>query len=262
MKIPKFGRVVNAYQRHRAAYPTKLHALFFRLAARRRSDVLDVACGSGKSTEPLVSRAGHVVGCDRDAVMLAAAKRSAKRKKLPITYCLCNAEKLPFPDASFDAVTVGTAFHWFDRRRALSSIARVLRKRGLVFVYWTGYESEIAKKESVRQELFSGTRGWRAYVQKTIMDPDKVIWLLRRSGFTKTGTVRLPLTTKATVEQRLNMYRTMGFYARLSAVEKRSFVRKARALLQQRIAGKEFFTIHRTLFVCYGYKKEGLELRG
>ncbi len=36
-------------------------------------------------------------------------------------------EALPLANRSVDAVTVAQAFHWFDARRALAEIARVLR---------------------------------------------------------------------------------------------------------------------------------------
>ena len=46
------------------------------------------------------------------------------------------AEALPIADASFDAITVAQAFHWFDADAALPELRRVLRaggRLGLVF---------------------------------------------------------------------------------------------------------------------------------
>src|ERR1039458_10657475 len=40
------------------------------------------------------------------------------------------AESIPADDESFDAVTVGDAFHWLDPARALAEIARVPRASG------------------------------------------------------------------------------------------------------------------------------------
>ncbi len=52
-------------------------------------------------------------------------------------------EALPLANRSVDAVTVAQAFHWFDARRALAEIARVLRPGGAALVderdeSWTG----------------------------------------------------------------------------------------------------------------------------
>src|SRR5687767_679449 len=44
------------------------------LAGRR---VLDVACGTGKSFEPLLSRGYEVTGCDLSPAMVAEARRKA-----------------------------------------------------------------------------------------------------------------------------------------------------------------------------------------
>ena len=46
------------------------------------------------------------------------------------------AESLPLPAASVDAVVVGTAFHWFDGDRALPEMARVLRAGGGLGLLW------------------------------------------------------------------------------------------------------------------------------
>lgn len=48
------------------------------------------------------------------------------------------AESLPFPDATFDAVTAGQSWHWFDRLAAPREIRRVLKPAGrLAIVYQT-----------------------------------------------------------------------------------------------------------------------------
>ena len=48
-----------------------------------------------------------------------------------------SAEAIPLGDASVDAVLCGEAFHWFEHRRALAEIARVLVPRGGLAIVWT-----------------------------------------------------------------------------------------------------------------------------
>lgn len=50
-------------------------------------------------------------------------------------YLLGNAERLPFPGASFDAATCCSGVHWFDQSRFFAELRRVLRPNGRVGLY-------------------------------------------------------------------------------------------------------------------------------
>ncbi len=89
---------------------------------------LDVACGTGQSTRALATIAGEVVGADLSFEMLRHAPPQA-------AYVQAKAEALPFAAGTFHLITVGHAFHWFDRRRFLAEAARVLRPGGWLAVY-------------------------------------------------------------------------------------------------------------------------------
>jgi demethylmenaquinone methyltransferase / 2-methoxy-6-polyprenyl-1,4-benzoquinol methylase len=88
--------------------------------------VLDVACGTGDLCLDL-ERAGHrPVGVDLSAGMLAAARTGAPLVR-------GDAEALPFPRASFDALVCGFALRNFVSLDAvLAECARVLRPGGRV----------------------------------------------------------------------------------------------------------------------------------
>jgi SAM-dependent methyltransferase len=98
---------------------------------RARNRALDVACGTGHSTAALAALAATVYGCDVSRAMLAAARLDA-----PSARFVCSAaERLPFPQRTFDLVTVAMAFHWFDQRVFLEESARVLVPGGELWVY-------------------------------------------------------------------------------------------------------------------------------
>jgi len=110
--------------------------------------VLDVACGTGQSTKALAGIAGQLDAVDNSAAMLAHAPA------LPnVTYQKAEAETLPFPDGTFDLVTVGLAFHWFEQDQFLREAARVLKTQGWLAIYNNVFTGEMAENPDFRQWL-------------------------------------------------------------------------------------------------------------
>lgn len=106
----------------------------------RGARALDVACGTGEITAMLaraVGPAGHVTGLDFSAGMLAVARQRVRRLGLEDRVRLVEGDalELPFPDGSFDVVTMGFALrNVADIDRALREMARVTRPGGRVLV--------------------------------------------------------------------------------------------------------------------------------
>jgi demethylmenaquinone methyltransferase/2-methoxy-6-polyprenyl-1,4-benzoquinol methylase len=104
-----------------------------RAGLRPGMEVLDVACGTGAVTRAILQvlgGEGSVVGLDPSAGMLAEA-----RAKVGAEFRQGQAEDLPFPDATFDFLTMGYALrHVTDLDRALAEYRRVLKPRGRVLL--------------------------------------------------------------------------------------------------------------------------------
>lgn len=107
----------------------------------RFESVLDVACGTGQSTRAIAEIADRVIGIDSSAGMLAQAKGGPN-----ICYQRASAESLPFAEASFDLVTVGLAFHWFDQHQFLNEARRVLRDAGWLVIYNSAFLGELREE--------------------------------------------------------------------------------------------------------------------
>lgn len=89
-------------------------------------DVLDVGCGTGvlaRAARGRIAPGGSVTGVDPNPGMLAVAQRTGE-----IEWRHAGAERLPFADATFDAVVSQFALMFFsDKARAVAEMCRVSR---------------------------------------------------------------------------------------------------------------------------------------
>ncbi len=95
--------------------------------------ILDLATGTGWTSRLLARCGATVTGTDIASDLIAAASARAKAEGLEIAYEIGDAEKLPHPDASFDAVvsTFGVMFVGHPEAAA-AELARVCRKGGRI----------------------------------------------------------------------------------------------------------------------------------
>jgi len=115
--------------------------------------VLDLAGGTGDITallSPRVGKNGRVVMTDINADMLELGRRRLEDRGIcgNVQYALCNAERLPFADAAFDAVTMAFGLrNVTDKDGALREMYRVLRPGGQVHILeFSAVRSEPLKK--------------------------------------------------------------------------------------------------------------------
>ena len=99
--------------------------------AQEGETVLDLAAGTGTSSEPFADAGARVVPCDFSFGMLAVGKE--RRPDLPFT--AGDATRLPFADASFDAVTISFGLrNVVDTVGALREMLRVVRPGGRLVI--------------------------------------------------------------------------------------------------------------------------------
>lgn len=101
--------------------------------------VLDVAAGNGNAALAAARRGCVVTATDYVADLLEATAARAAAEQLPVAVRTADAEDLPFPEGSFDAVlsTFGVMFT-ADHDRAASELVRVCRPGGRIgLTCWT-----------------------------------------------------------------------------------------------------------------------------
>jgi ubiquinone/menaquinone biosynthesis methyltransferase len=132
-----FDRIAPHYDSLNQTLSLGLHQVWKRMAVRWSGAssggyVLDLCCGTGDLALQLarrVGRRGHVVGLDFSPAMLAIARRRSRLfPGYSLEWVLGDALALPFPDSSFDAITMGYGLrNVTDIPQALREIRRVLK---------------------------------------------------------------------------------------------------------------------------------------
>lgn len=104
------------------------------VSARPGQRILDLAAGTGASSTPFAQARATTVACDFSPGMLA----TGRRRHPELTFVAGDALRLPFADASFDAVTISFGLrNVADVPAALTEMARVTRPGGRLVVLET-----------------------------------------------------------------------------------------------------------------------------
>ncbi len=131
------------------------------LGLMRISHVLDVAAGRGTSAIHLAKIFGcRVTGIDLSEQNISAARAEAAVQGLSerVHFELADAERLPFPDASFDAIVCECAFCTFPGKEiAAAEFSRALKVGGGVGI------SDLTRTEAQLPEL-EGLLAWIACI--------------------------------------------------------------------------------------------------
>jgi ubiquinone/menaquinone biosynthesis C-methylase UbiE len=226
-----FSSAAQDYERGRPGYPADaIDALIRELRLERRSVVVDLAAGTGKLTRDLTERFDRVI-----AIEPLAEMREQLARTTPAAEALDGtAERMRLPDASANAVLVGQAFHWFDGRRALAEIARVLEPGGGLGLLWntTPWERREGVWFSLLDDLLEhsradlsvmrrhGTGRWRE-----AFDDERRFRPLSQATFAN--------TQRISRDEFLASLASRSYVARLDPKSRRELMREVAGLLEQ-----------------------------
>ena len=135
MKID-FGKTAEDYARYRAGFPDEFFERMFSASFVHSGDrVLDLGTGTGTVARGFARRGCDITAVDPSRPLLNEAKRlDADAGIDTITYLEGRAEAVPADDGTFDVVTAGQCWHWFDGAKAAAEVYRVLRAGGRVVI--------------------------------------------------------------------------------------------------------------------------------
>jgi len=168
------------------------------VAARPGERVLDLAAGTGTSSRTFTTAGAFCIACDFSVGMLRVGARKAAGGQQPpgagpVRFVAGDALRLPFADASFDAVTISFGLrNVADPDAALAEMLRVTRPGGRLVIcefghlqqpaldafygrYLTAALPAVAKRLSPASEAY-------AYLAESIKDWPRQEELARRMG--------------------------------------------------------------------------------
>lgn len=141
-----WGRTSGDYARFRDIYPTEFYE---KIAARKigitGQSVLDLGTGTGVLPRNMYRFGAKWTGTDISPEQIEQAKKLSQG--MGIGYYAMPAEKIDFPNASFDAATACQCFWYFDHEKLIPQLCRMLKSDGrflILCMEWLPYEDKIA----------------------------------------------------------------------------------------------------------------------
>jgi len=111
------------------------------LMSKARGKILDVACGTGLNF-PFFPSTSEITAIDLSPQMLEIARQKAAALNLNVQVKVMDAQRLDFPDGSFDTVASTLSTCTFpDPIQALQEMGRVCRTGGLILLLEHGHSS-------------------------------------------------------------------------------------------------------------------------
>ena len=134
---------------------------------KKDTRVLDVCSGTGESACYLVQVFGAALkGIDNSPRMVAAARRKAAARNIDIEFTQGDAERLPYPNNSFEVAIAECSLCLLDKVKVLNEMVRVVEPGGYVAVHdlcWQpGTPDEMrARLAEIEGERPETLQGWQ-----------------------------------------------------------------------------------------------------
>lgn len=228
-----FGRTADDYEIHRQGFPKRFFDELVRrelLGPDRR--VLDLGTGTGTLARGAALAGGSVAALDIAPEMIDKAKALDRQAGVEVAYYVSPTEQTCFGAATFDLITAGQCWHWFDRPAAAQEVRRLLVDGGAVVIAhldWIPLPGNVV--EATEQLILKHNPTW-TMGGGTGLYP---AWLrdLATAGFTDIETFSFDLTLSYTAEAwRGRIRASAGIAASLPPERVAQFDRELRDLLQ------------------------------
>jgi len=141
-----WGRTSDDYARFRDIYPQEFYErIVNRGLCIKGQNVLDIGTGTGVIPRNMACYGAKWTGTDISENQIKQAELLSK--DMNIDYQVMPAEKINFPDSSFDVITACQCFWYFDHTVLMPKLFRMLKPNGSILVLymaWLPFKDKIA----------------------------------------------------------------------------------------------------------------------
>src|SRR5438046_8849502 len=122
-----WGKTSQDYAAYRSGYPKSFYEVLAALGIGQPGQrILDLGTGTGVLARAFAKRGALVTGVDISANQIAEAKALVAQEGLDISFRVCAAEDIAFPDASFEVISAGQSWLYFDAAVMIPKVLRLL----------------------------------------------------------------------------------------------------------------------------------------
>jgi SAM-dependent methyltransferase len=153
----KFGEIADTYDFFRPDYPREIFVRILSAVAPPHNRLVDLGVGTGKMARGFLGEFSEIIGVEPDPAMAEKLQKLEPRIRVRIA----TAERVVFPAAGVDVVTIGHALHWMNAASVLSRVTKWLRPAGIFAICGGGFCSPQGPVGEVVKREFE--ERWNAY---------------------------------------------------------------------------------------------------
>ncbi len=143
-----WGRTSENYAKYRDIYPEVFYQkIIERGLCMKGQKVLDLGTGTGVLPRNMYQYGADWIGADISENQIYQARRLAEESHMQIEFMAVPAEELKFPENTFDVVTACQCFWYFDHKKIMPAVSRMLKENGrllVLYMAWLPFEDKIA----------------------------------------------------------------------------------------------------------------------
>jgi len=149
----RFSSRVDNYSKFRPSYPEVIISFLESVKVLYKDSIIgDIGSGTGILSELFLKNGNIVFGIEPNVDMRNAAEIYLKKYQ-NFHSIDGSAECTNMEEKSLNIITVGQAFHWFDRVKARKEFKRILKPEGFVVIIWNNRQRSGSKFLEAYEEL-------------------------------------------------------------------------------------------------------------